>query len=158
MSESRPMSQSRTIQTKLVLPLDSNHLQTIFGGKVLAYIDELAAITAMKHSNKAVVTASIDSVDFLSSAHVGDILELEAIVSSTGRTSMEVFVTVQSINPVLGETKRTTEAFLTMVAMDENNKPAPIPAVFPETEYEKSLFETAPARRAHRKLRGELKH
>ena len=74
MQEKVPMSQSRTIQTKLVLPPDTNHLQTIFGGQVLSYIDEIAAITAMKHSKTAVVTASIDSVDFVSSARVGDVL------------------------------------------------------------------------------------
>ena len=158
MQEKRPMGQSRTIQTKLVLPPDTNHLQTIFGGKVLAYIDEIADITAMKHSKTAVVTASIDSVDFVSSARVGDVLELEAIVTSTGRTSMEVFVSVHSMNLLTGETKLTTESFLTMVAMDENNKPTPVPGIYPETEIEKSLFETGPARREHRKLRSEMKH
>lgn len=156
--EQRSMSHSRTIVTKLVLPPDTNHMQTIFGGKVLAYIDEIAAITAMKHSNKAVVTASIDSVDFLSSATVGDVLELEAVVSSTGRTSMEVFVTVHSMDLLTGSTKLTTESFLTMVAMDENNKPTPVPDVYPETEAEKRLFETGPARQNHRKLRREIKH
>ncbi|WP_342507405.1 acyl-CoA thioesterase [Sporosarcina sp. FSL K6-2383] len=158
MKKNRPMGQSRTIQTKLVLPPDTNHLQTIFGGRVLAYIDEIAAITAMKHSNTAVVTASIDSVDFMSSARVGDVLELEALVTSTGRTSMEVFVSVHSMNLLTGETKLTTESFLTMVAMDENNKPTPVLGIYPETEIEKSLFETAPARREHRKLRSEMKH
>ena len=158
MTESRPMSQSRTIQTKLVLPPDTNHLQTMFGGKVLAYIDEIAAVAAMKHSNSAVVTASIDSVDFLSSARAGDVLELEAIVSSTGRTSMEVFVAVHAIDIIKGEKKLTTESFLTMVAMGEDNKSRLVPGIYPETEDEKRLFETAPARRAHRKLRGELKH
>ena len=158
MTEKRPMSQSRTIQTKLVLPPDTNHLQTIFGGKVLSYIDEIAAITAMKHAKKAVVTASIDSVDFVSSARVGDVLELEAVVTSTGRTSMEVFVSVHSMNLLTGETKLTTESFLTMVAMDENNKPTLVPGIYPETETEKSLFETAPARREHRKVRSEMKH
>lgn len=158
MQENRPMCQSRTIQTKLVLPPDTNHLQTIFGGQVLSYIDEIAAITAMKHAKKAVVTASIDSVDFLSSARVGDVLELEAVVTSTGRTSMEVFVSVHSMNLLTGVTKLTTESFLTMVAMDENNKSTPVPGIYPETEAEKSLFETAPARREHRKLRGEMKH
>lgn len=158
MPEKRPMGQSRSIQTKLVLPPDTNHLQSIFGGKVLAYIDEIAAITAMKHSKTAVVTASIDSVDFLSSARVGDVLELEAIVTSTGRTSMEVFVSVHSMNLLTGETKLTTESFLTMVAMDENNKPTPVPGIYPETEAEKRLFETGPARREHRKLRSEMKH
>ena len=157
MLEKRPMGRSRTIQTKLVLPPDINNLQTIFGGKVLAYIDEIGAIAAMKHSNTMAVTASIDSVDFLSSAYVGDVLELEAVVSATGRTSMEVFVTVHSINLITGETKLTTESFLTMVAMDGNNKPTAVPGIYPETEEEKRLFETGPARSAHRKLRSEMR-
>lgn len=156
--EQRPMSHSRTISTNLVLPPDTNHMQTIFGGKVLAYIDEIAAITAMKHAQTAVVTASIDSVDFLSSAKVGDVLELESVVSSTGRTSMEIFVSVHSIDLHTGERKLTTESFLTFVAMDENNKPISVPGVFPETEMEKRLFETGPARREHRKLRRDIKH
>lgn len=113
------MSQSRTIQSKLVLPPDTNHLQTIFGGKVLSYIDEIAAITAMKHANRVVVTASIDSVDFLSSARVGDVLELDAVISSTGRSSMEVFVRVRSKNLLTKEERITTQSFLTMVAVDE---------------------------------------
>lgn len=158
MTEKRSMSQSRTIQTKIVLPSDTNHLQTIFGGHVLAYIDEIAAITAMKHSKKTVVTASIDSVDFLSSAYVGDVLELEAVVSSTGRTSMEVYVSVRSMNLLTGETRLTTESFLTMVAMGENNKPTLVPGIFPETDKEKSLYETGPARRVLRKQRSEMKH
>jgi acyl-CoA hydrolase len=121
MTNSVPMSQSRTIQTHLVLPPDTNHHETIFGGRVLSYIDEIGAITAMKHCNMPVVTASIDSVDFLSSARVGDVLEMEAIVSSTGRTSMEVYVRVQSKNLLTGETKLTTESFLTFVAVEDGN-------------------------------------
>lgn len=154
----RPMSHSRTISTKLVLPPDTNHMQTIFGGKVLAYIDEIAAITAMKQAQTAVVTASIDSVDFVSSATVGDVLELEAVVSSTGRTSMEIFVSVHSTDLETGAKKLTTESFLTFVAMDEDNKPVEIAGVYGETEAEKRLIETAPARREHRKLRREMKH
>lgn len=153
------MGKSRTISTKLVLPPDTNNLQTIFGGKVLAYIDEIAAITAMKHSYTAVVTASIDRVDFVSSARVGDVLELEAIVSSTGRTSMEVYVLVHSMNPLTGgERKLTTESFLTMVAMDANNKPIAIPGIYPETEEEQAIFDMGPARRAYRKERIKTQH
>lgn len=158
MVESRKMSESRTIQTKLVLPPDTNHLDTIFGGKVLAFIDEIAAITAMKHAQMPVVTASIDSVDFLSSAVVGDVLELEANVSSTGRTSMEVYVMVHSSNLLTNETKLTTESFLTMVAIGPDNRPTPVPSVVPESEGEKRIFESAPARRLHRKQRLEMKH
>lgn len=154
--EARLMKDSRTIQTKLVLPPDTNHMNSIFGGKVLAYIDEIAGITAMKHARRqVVVTASIDSVDFLSAAHVGDVLELEANVTSTGRTSMEVFVRVKSINLQTGEERLTTESFLTMVAMGDNGKPTAVPAVIPESEGEKKFFETAPARREYRKQRAK---
>lgn len=152
--EARFMKESKTIQTKLVLPPDTNHMNSIFGGIVLAYIDEIAGITAMKHSRRQVaVTASIDSVDFLSSAHVGDVLELEANVTSTGRTSMEVYVRVKSINLQTGEERLTTESFLTMVAMGDDGKPTPVPPVIPESEGEKRFFDTAPARREHRKQR-----
>lgn len=154
--EARPMKESRTIQTKLVLPPDTNHMNSIFGGKVLAYIDEIAGIASMKHSRRqVVVTASIDSVDFLSSAHVGDVLELEANVTSTGRTSMEVYVRVKSHNLQTGEEKLTTESFLTMVAMGDDGKPTEVPAVIPESEGEKRFFETAPARREYRKMRAK---
>ncbi len=121
--------QSKTIQTRLVLPSDTNHLGTIFGGTVLAYIDEIAAISAMRHARKAVVTVSIDKVDFISSAKVGDILKLEAFVYSTGRTSMKVFVKVETEDLFTGEHHLTTTCFLTMVAIDQNKKPTPVPKV-----------------------------
>lgn len=157
MEQAYPVDRSRTIQTKLVLPPDTNHLQTIFGGKVLAFIDEIAALSAMKHSSSAVVTASIDSVDFLSSATVGDALSLEAIVTSTGRTSMEVYVKVFSANLLTGIKTLTTESFLTMVAVDEDGKPKPVPKVIPETEEEIRLFTTAVLRKEHRKNRALIK-
>lgn len=121
--------QSKTIQTRLVLPSDTNHLGTIFGGTVLAYIDEIAAISAMRHARRAVVTVSIDKVDFISSAKVGDILKLEAFVYSTGRTSMKVFVKVETEDLFTGEHHLTTTCFLTMVAIDQNKKPTPVPKV-----------------------------
>ncbi|MBK3496639.1 acyl-CoA thioesterase [Viridibacillus sp. YIM B01967] len=158
MAEPISMGQSRTIQTRLVLPPDTNHMNSIFGGKVLAYIDEIAAITSMKHAKSAVVTASIDSVDFVSPAHIGDVLELECVVTSTGRSSMEVYVRVISRNLLTGEQKLTTESFVTMVAVDENGKPVPVPGVFPETEAEKRLFDSGPARREHRKAKRLMPH
>ncbi len=157
MALSYPVQRSRTIQTKLVLPPDTNHLQTIFGGKVLSYIDEIAALSAMKHSNSVVVTASIDSVDFLSSAKVGDALSLEAFVTSTGRSSMEVYVKVYSDNLLTNEKTLTTESFLTMVAVDPNGKPIAVPGVLPETEEEKRLYETAPARKENRRNRAMIR-
>jgi acyl-CoA hydrolase len=157
MENAYPVERSRTIQTKLVLPPDTNHMKTIFGGKVLAYIDEIAALSAMKHSNSVVVTASIDSVDFLSSATVGDALSLEAIVTSTGRTSMEVYVKVYSTNLLTSIKTLTTESFLTMVAVDKEGKPKPVPKVIPKTEEEKRLCNTAVLRKEHRKNRALIK-
>lgn len=144
------MKDSLIVQTRLVLPPDTNHLNTIFGGKVLAYIDEVAALAAMKHSNKVVVTASIDSVNFLSAAKVGDALELKAFVTYTGTSSMEVYVKVVAQNVLKNEEKLTTESFLTMVAVDDNGRPTPVPKVYPETEEEKWFHETAPLRKEHR--------
>lgn len=143
---------SRTIQTKLVLPPDTNHMGTIFGGAVLSHIDEIAAIAAMKHSKKVVVTASIDNVNFLSSAKVGDILILEGVVISTGRTSMEVYVKVECQNLETGNRTLNTTSILTMVAIDQGGKPSPVPSVIPETEEEAALFESAPLRKERRLL------
>ncbi|WP_456272309.1 acyl-CoA thioesterase [Bacillus sp. AK031] len=141
---------SRTIVTRLVLPPNTNHMGTIFGGTVLSYIDEIAAISAMKHSRKVVVTASIDTVNFLSSATVGDILTLEACVISTGRTSMEVFVKVESEDLEKGTRTLTTTSILTMVAKDESGMPSPVPGVSPQSEEEERLLKTAKVRKQRR--------
>ncbi|WP_099156686.1 acyl-CoA thioesterase [Virgibacillus ndiopensis] len=151
------IQETKTVQTRLVLPPDTNHLDTIFGGKVLAYIDEIAALTAMKHAKSAVVTASIDSVDFLSSAKVGDSLTLEAFVTYTGTSSMEVYVKVTAHDLIRSEERLTTESFLTMVAVNEKGKPIPVPKVFPKTEEERRLYTTAPSRKESRKRRAKIR-
>src|SRR5699024_8893116 len=124
--------------------------------KVLAYIDEVAALSAMKHAGGVVVTASIDSVSFLSSAKVGDALTMEAFVTYTGRSSMEVYVKVTAHDIAKDEEMLTTESFVTMVAVDGNGKPRPVPQVYPETEEERNLHESAPARKEHRESRSHI--
>ena len=153
-----PMSHSRTIQTHLVLPPDTNHMNTIFGGKVLADIDEIAAIASMKHAKMETVTASFDSVDFYAPVRSGEILELEAVVSNTGRSSMEIYIRVQARDIETNDTKLTTESFVTMVAVNEKGEPQPVAPVFPETNEERRLFESGPARRAHRKAKRDMPH
>ncbi|KGR75643.1 acyl-CoA thioesterase [Ureibacillus sinduriensis] len=131
----------RTIQAHLILPPDTNHHGTIFGGKVLAYIDEVAAIASMKHAGGNTVTVSIDSVDFLSPARVGDILELEGIVVYTGNTSITVFVRVTSFQVKTGQSTLTTESFVTMVAVDDDGEPRQVPQVVIESEEQRRLYE-----------------
>ncbi|SDW44629.1 Acyl-CoA hydrolase [Marininema mesophilum] len=151
--ESLPASISRTIKTSHVLPPDTNNHGTMFGGKLTAYIDEVAAICAARHSRKSVVTASMDSIDFLNPIKMGDAVTIEGVVTWCGNTSMEVFVKVTSEHLATGARNLTTTSFLTFVALDENGKPTPIPQVVPETEEEKFLHTTAPERRDARRER-----
>ena len=111
----------------------------------------------MKHAKSAVVTASIDSVDFLSSAKVGDSLTLEAFVTYTGTSSMEVYVKVTAHDLIKDEERLTTESFLTMVAVNEQGKPISVPKVYPESDEEKLLYTTAPSRKENRKRRSLIR-
>ncbi|MBB6450147.1 acyl-CoA hydrolase [Geomicrobium halophilum] len=145
--EQRPMGNSHTLQTHLVSPSDTNHLKTIFGGNILAYIDEAAAITAMRHSGEIVVTASVDSVDFYASVKSGQIVNVESWVASTGRTSMLIYVHVSVENPATGEAKTTTTSFVTMVAIDEEGAPTEVPGVYAETKGEEEILEIGRGRK-----------
>ncbi|MCU6603252.1 acyl-CoA thioesterase [Peribacillus frigoritolerans] len=143
--------QSRTLLIDLVFPPDTNHHNTIFGGKVMDYVDKIACISAMRHCRKPVVTASSDSFEFLAPIKTGDAINLEAYVTCTHRTSMEVFVKVERENLLTGEKQLTARAFLTMLAIDEDGKPTNIPQVIPETEEEKQQYVQAQARYIERK-------
>ena len=145
--------ESLAIKTSLVSPPDTNIHGTMFGGKLMAYIDDVAAIAAMRHARKLAVTASSDSVDFLHPIIEGNSVCLEAFVSYTGRTSMEVFVKVVSENMLTGDRHICAVSFLTFVALDENGHPSEVPQVVPETEEEKHLYETAKDRLEIRKKR-----
>ena len=144
--KTKPAGESRTIMTQLIFPLDTNHHETMFGGKLMEYMDKVAAIAAMRHARMQVVTASTDSLDFLAPIQVGEVIEVEAFVTWTNRSSMEIYVTVNSENLYSGVRKTTVTAFFTFVALDDNGKPASVPAVIPETEEEKQLHATAPER------------
>jgi len=148
----KPCSHSLSVKTAHVLPPDTNSYGTLFGGKLMAYIDDIAAIAAVRHARKPVVTASTDSVDFLAPVKKGDSICVEAFVTWTHKTSMEVFVKAVTENLITGERKVCSTAFLTFVALDENGRPTPVPPVYPESEQEKMLHADAP-RRA--KLRNE---
>ncbi|MBH0230476.1 acyl-CoA thioesterase [Halobacillus yeomjeoni] len=151
--DAKPCMDSLTVKNSHVLPPDTNSHGTLFGGKLMAYIDDVAAIAAVRHCRKPVVTASTDSVDFLQPVHEGDAICLEAFVTYTHNTSMEIFVKAITENLLTGERKVCTTAFLSMVAVDENNEPTPVPPVYPESEEEKWLHNGAQKRHEHRKAR-----
>jgi acyl-CoA hydrolase len=151
--ESKPCKASLSVKTANILPPDTNFHGTLFGGKLMAYMDDIASIAAARHSRCKVVTASTDSVDFINPVYVGDTICLEAFVTYTHRTSMEVFVKAVTENLLTGERKICATAFLTFVALDENKKPTPVPRVYPETEEEKWLHEGGKERAEHRRKR-----
>lgn len=146
----KTVSQSRTTMTEVVLPNDTNRHGNILGGKVMHLIDIAAAIAAYRHSRLPVVTVSVDSVRFLHSVKMGHIICLEACVTRAFKTSMEVEVRVASEDPLSGARRTTSTAFLTFVAIDEEGKPTPVPAIIPENDEERRRYEDAQERRKQR--------
>ncbi|HLS08651.1 acyl-CoA thioesterase [Lentibacillus sp.] len=153
--DKKPCRDSFAVKTSHVLPPDTNNHGTLFGGKLMAHIDDIAAIAAVRHARKPVVTASTDSVDFLAPVREGDSVCVEAFVTWTHHTSMEVFVKVVTEDLLTGHRKVCTTAFLTFVAVDADGKPIAVPQVYPVSAQEKQLNESAPERAAQRKKRRE---
>lgn len=146
----KPVSASQVIMTQLVLPTHINALGSIFGGTIMSWIDIAAAVAAQRHSNKEVVTASIDKLDFIAPVYKGWVVNLKASVNFTSRTSMEVGVRVDAENPKTGEIFHTASAYTTFVALGSNGKPTEVPGLRLETEDEKRRFEAARKRREQR--------
>lgn len=156
MPEFKYCRESRVFKTGRVFPNDVNNHTTLFGGKLMSGMDEVASISAMRHCRTNVVTASTDSVDFLLPIRPTDSVCFESFVSWTGRTSIEVFVKVISENLYTGTRVVAATAFLTFVAVTEDGTPAPVPAVVAETEEEKLISQSADQRSELRKVRRTL--
>ncbi len=150
MKDGKAPREAYTEMIQQVFPSDSNALGTVFGGKVLQWIDSAGAICAMRHVGGPVVTASIDRVDFHAPGRIGDVMVLKANVHYAGRSSLQVGVEVLAENPFSGKRVLTTEAILTFVAIDKDCKPVMVPKIFPETELEKRLYRRAQIRREKR--------
>lgn len=146
----RPADSTVTM-TEFVLPNDANAIGTVFGGKVLQWIDVAGAIVAARHSRRIAVTASIESVSFHAPLRVGHIAILEGRLNGVGRTSMEVSVEVSGEDPLTGERYSTTSAVITFVARNETGTPVPVPPLLAETDEDRSRAAEAAARRAARK-------
>tara|TARA_B100000989_G_scaffold197549_1_gene149217 strand:+ start:234 stop:743 length:510 start_codon:yes stop_codon:yes gene_type:complete len=138
---------SKTIQTDIVLPGDTNSLNNLFGGELLARMDKVASIAAIKHSEQIVVTASINNVAFGEPVPNGSILTIEAKVSRAFNTSMEVFIDVWKQNKTHKKKTKVNEAIYTFVAVTKSGKTVKVPTLVPETELEKKRFDAALRRR-----------
>jgi acyl-CoA hydrolase len=154
----RFVRETRVVKTNRVFPTDVNNHNTLFGGKLMSYIDDIASISATRLCRQSVVTASIDSVDFLLPINPSDSVCLESFVTSTGKSSIEVFVKIIAEDLLSGERKIAATSFLTFVALDLQKRPVTVPEVIPESSEEIKLHETALQRSEMRKIRrGESK-
>ena len=137
---------SKVIMHELVLPNDTNVLGNVHGGRVMCLMDICAAMSAYKHARKPVVTASVDRLDFLAPAKKGDILILKSSVNYAHTTSMEIGVRIDAENPLTGIVSHTATAYLTFVAIVDNNKPVKIPKIIPMSKDEKRRYKRAKER------------
>ena len=138
---------SVTIMTEMVLPNDTNTLNNLMGGRLMHWMDVVAAIAAQKHSNRIVVTASADSISFKQPINLGNVVTLRSQVTRAFNSSMEVFIEVTAEDIPSNKKIMTHRAFFTFVAVDQNGKPIEVPELITETPEEQELYEGALRRR-----------
>lgn len=141
--QTRHPQDSRTILTDLVLPSETNPLNNLFGGELLARMDRAASIAARRHSRRIVVTASVNHVAFNKAIPLGSVVTVEAAVSRAFKSSMEIFIDVWVEDRESGQRSKANEAIYTFVAVDETGSPVAVPELEPETELEKQRFDAA---------------
>lgn len=141
---------SQVEMTEMVLPQHTNALGTIFGGVVMSWVDIAAAICALRHARRQVVTASVDALDFVAPIKLGWVANLKASVNYVSHSSCEIGVKITSENPVTGEVFHTASAYVTMVALDSHGRPTSMPPIKPETPDELRRFKEGEERRRRR--------
>lgn len=141
---------SYTEQVHVLTMSNLNGYNRLFGGQLMSWIDEVAAVVARRHSGQNVTTASIDTLVFKRPAHANDTVIINGKITYAGNTSMEIDVKTY-VEHLSGERVLINEAFVTMVALDENEMPIKIPALILQTDEERSAFENAVKRRKSQK-------
>ncbi|GAA4470283.1 acyl-CoA thioesterase [Nibrella saemangeumensis] len=158
MPQPKHAEDSLTVMTEMVLPNDTNTLNNLMGGRLLHWMDIAAAIAAQKHSNRTVVTASVDNVSFSEPIKLGNIVTMKAQVTRAFNSSMEVFIEVWAEDIPAGIRVSTNRAFYTFVAVDQSGRPIEVPQVIPDNEEEQARFDSALRRRQLRLvLAGRMK-
>lgn len=145
--QAKKPQESLVIMNELVLPNDTNMMHNLMGGRLLYWMDIAAAMSAQKHSNRLVVTASVDNVSFQKSIKLGDAVTIEAKVTRAFNKSMEVRLDVWRQNIPTGTKEKSNEAYYTFVALDDAGKPVSVPESEPETEDEVLMYDGALRRR-----------
>lgn len=158
MKISKTPSDSAVEMREMVMPHHTNPQNTVFGGTVMSWMDIAAAMVAARHANRPVVTVHISDIDFIAPVKMGHHVHIQASLNYVGTSSMIVGVKVTSENPMTGERRKTTKAYLTFVALDDLGKPTDVPGLKVETPDEIRRFENAKQRaQAKKKLQQKLR-
>jgi len=153
MSSKNPKD-THIVMSELVLPNDTNTLGNLMGGRLMHYMDIAAAIASQKHCNCPVVTASVDNVSFNNPIKLGNLLTIEAKLTRSFNTSMEVYLRVWGEDLSAQYKYLSNHAYMTFVALDPNSRPRKVPEIVPETEEEIKMYEGALRRRQLRLILG----
>lgn len=153
MGDKKP-ADSYVVMTELVLPNDTNTFGNLMGGRLMYWMDIAAALSALKHSNSPVVTASVDNISFDNPIRLGNAVHIEARVTRAFNTSMEVHMIVSGEDPIQQYKYKSNEAYYTFVALDPNGKPRKVRGIVPDTEFDQKLFDGALRRRQLRLILG----
>ena len=154
----KKVSESYVTMTELVLPNDTNTLNNLMGGRLMHWMDIVSAIAAQKHSNRIVVTASVDNVSFGKPIQLGNVVTLKAQVTRAFSSSMEVRIEVEAEDIPSGKKFASNSAYFTFVAVDQSGRPIDVPEAIPETEEEQEYYAGALRRRQLRLvLAGRMK-
>ena len=152
--ENRNPVDSLIVMTELVLPNDTNLYGNLMGGRLMYWMDIAAALSAQRHANAPVVTASVDNISFEAPIKLGNVVHIEASLTRSFNTSMEVHLNVWGEDAIQQYKYKSNEAYYTFVSLDPNGKPRKVNQLIPETEYEKKLFDGALRRRQLRLILG----
>lgn len=147
----KSVSASAIVMGQRMLPQDANPAGNVHGGVLLKHIDLTGAVAAMRHARSAVVTKSIDRMEFRAPVRIGELVLLKASVNYAGRSSMEIGVRVETEDLFTGEVRHAASAYLTFIAMGPDGKPREVPELICENEHEERRYREALARRETRK-------
>jgi acyl-CoA hydrolase len=148
--ERKAVSHSSTLMSHWMGVTDANSAGNIHGGTIMKLADEAAALAAIRHARRRVVTVGMDRMDFLVPIYVGELVTFRATVNAAWRSSMEVGVRVDAENPLTGDARHTNTVYLTMVALDANGRPAPVPPLEAHTAADQRRMREAEMRRTNR--------
>lgn len=142
---------SQSTTRRMMEMLDANGHGNVHGGAIMRMVDEAAAIVAIKHAHRPVVTARVERFDFLAPAYIGNVVSVHCALNYVGRSSMEVGVEVIAEDLMKGETRKIASSYVIFVALDENGQPTPVPPLVPANVEEARKIERANIRRMHMK-------